>query len=363
MYLMKRALVLSLVVVLGLGIASFAQSLSGEWATTITIDPTALTVAAFLDFSTELTITYEVGGWAFTSYSALSDLGWIDQTFSAEGSLGAWTFGSVVDFDPTGAFESLDITTGIALGGMSFGVEFTLADKDVTLVLTGSGSTSLVDIDVEITFGGDDNDICDLDWAGVDISLGFPFCCADVSAVIGFNCDGFDTACFTVGGIAIPNLPWLTIGAEVCYGLVEKTVVLTPSFDFGDIACFDLDIDVDYVGGDMAPLDLTGFTITGISLTCDIGAVTFTGVTILEGADPYFEWYTISTNDDACCGPFGFDLGFYFLEGGVRLFDIALIDADMSLQVATQFLFTMGLEINVETGAFTQWTIGFVVTW
>jgi hypothetical protein len=113
----------------------------------------------------------------------------------------------------------------------------------------------------------------------------------------------------------------------------------------------------------MTVLSIDSFIIEGISLTCDIGAVTFSGTSIFVGADPYWEWYTIETNDDACCGPFGFDLSFYFLEGGARLFDIALIDANMELQIASQFLFNMGLEINVETGAFSQWTVGFVVTW
>ena len=106
----------------------------------------------------------------------------------------------------------------------------------------------------------------------------------------------------------------------------------------------------------------------GIGFTCDIGAVTFEGYSYLgevlpASLSPYWEYYIISTNDDACCGPFAFDLGFYFLKGGAKLFDIALIDANMSLQVASQFSFNMGLEINVETGAFTLWTVGFEVTW
>ena len=53
----------------------------------------------------------------------------------------------------------------------------------------------------------------------------------------------------------------------------------------------------------------------------------------------------------------------YFLEGGVRLFDMALIEANMSLQVAQQFTFSTGLEINVEVGNFSLWTVGFEVTW
>jgi hypothetical protein len=383
MYLMKRALVLSLAVVLGLGIASFAQTLSGEWITTITIDPQAATVAAFLDFDTELTVIYEVGGWAFTSYSALDDTGWYDQTFSAEGSLGAWTFGSTVDFDPTGAFEELVVETGIALGGMSFGVEFTLADKDVTLVLTGSGSTSLVDIDIEITFGGDDNDLCDLDWAGVTVDVTFPFCCADVTASIEFDCYGFQEACFGVSGIVIPNLPWVTIGAEVCFQTESKTLTLTPAFDFGADVCFDLYITDPLSNapavGPATPLVFGDFQVSGIGLECEIGGVAFTGISyygpaiygpyandypgLLAGyGQQYWEAYQIATTDDACCGPFSFDIAVFFDATSTNLFDIALFVANMELVVAPQFTFGMGLTMDVIAGL-TNWSLSFIVTW
>jgi hypothetical protein len=350
--------------VLGLAFTGLAATLSGSWDTDVTIDPQQTSFAAAIGLTSVITVVYTVGDWTFTSVTDLDEGGWTDQDFSVAGVLGAFTITSALDFVPaTAAFGSWNTTAGVSIAGVSFGVDFTLADEDVTLVIDASGVAGDVGVGVEVTFGGDDNDVCDLDWAGIEISLDFPFCCADISAVIAFDCSGFDSVVFTAGGIAIPNLPWLTIDAELTFTMEEKTLVLSPNFAFGDIVCFDLEIDVDYVGGDMAPLDLTGFTITGISLACDIGAVTFTGVSILEGADPYWEWYTIETNDDACCGPFGFELGFYFLEGGIRLFDIALIDASMTLQVASQFTFNMGLAVNVETGAFTQWTVGFLVEW
>ena len=361
---MKRALVLSLICVVGLGLSGLAASLTGSWDTDITIDPQQSDFSLAIGIDSVLEVVYTIGDWAFTSVTTIDETGWLGQDFSVGGVLGAFSIASDLVFDPAvPEFTSWGVETGVSIAGVTFGVDFLLEDNDVTLVLSGSGVAGDVTVGVDVTFGGDDNDICDLDWAGVEISLGFPFCCADIAAVVVFDCDGFDSITFTTGGIAIPNLPWLTIDAELVFTVDEKFLTLSPSFDFGDIACFDLDIDVAYTGGDMTVLSLDSFLIEGISLTCDIGAVTFSATSIFTGADPYWEWYTISTNDDACCGPFAFDLGIYFLEGGVRLFDIALIDANMSLQVASQFLFTMGLEINVETGAFAQWTLGFLVTW
>ncbi len=379
---MKRALVLSLAIVLGLGIATFAQSLSGEWDTTITIDPEAGGVADFLDFSSSLTVTYSIGGWAFTSYSAFDDAGWADQTFSADGSLGAYTFSSTLDFDPTGAFEELDVSGSVTIGGMSFALDFTLADQDVTLVLTGIGSTGLVDIEVEITFGGDDNDICDLPWSGAVVTVDFPFCCAEVTASIEFDCYGFQEACFGVSGIAIPNLPWVTLDAEVCFQTESKVLTLTPNFDFGADVCFDLYIGVDSEGGIApgAPLTLGAIEVYGIGLECEIGGVAFTalsywgdplfwngaaydypGILMYHGQE-YWEAYQIATTDDGCCGPFGFDISVYFDDASTNLFDVALFQANMSLDVAPQFTFSMGLDMDVEDGL-TEWTLGFTVTW
>ena len=381
---MKRALVLSLAVIFGLGIAVTAQTLSGEWTLGVDIvtNNPALSFAEALDFSSTLTVSYTVGGWTFTSVSDFDDDGWADQDFSAAGSLGAWTFSSAVDFDPAGAFGSLDIDTSIALGGMTFGFEFELAGNDVELVLIGSGATSLVDITVEVTFGGDDNDICDLNWSGVTVEFGFPFCCADIGGELTFDCYGFQGICFEVAGIAIPNLPWVTIGAELCFQTESKTLTLSPAFDFGADVCFDLYIDQVVTGGagPAAILELGNFEIEGIGLECEIGGIAFTAISywgaarfwngaaydypglLMYHGQQYWEAYQIATTDDACCGPFAFDITVYFDAASTSLFDIALFEANMTLQVATQFEFGMGLEYDVVGGA-QLWTIDFTVTW
>ena len=356
---MKKALVLSLICVLGLGFSSLAASLSGSWDTDVTIDPQQTNFNDAIGLTSELVVIYAVGDWTFTSTTELDETGWTAQSFDTAGVLGAFAITSKLVFDPvTPGFTSWETTAAVSIAGVSFGAEFTLSGGSVELVLSGSGVAGDVSVGIEVSFG-DPGVGCDLDWTGVVIDLGFPFCCADVAAVIEFDCDGFESACFSVAGIAVPNMPYLTLEAEVCFTMDQKTVTLTPDFEFGDIACFDIEFTADW-----ADLSIQNITITGIGLTCDIGAVTFTGWTDLDaGEGEYFEWYTIETNDDACCGPFAFDLSIYFLDGGLRLFDIALIEANMELQVASQFAFTMGLEINVETGAFTLWTVGFEVTW
>ena len=106
-------------------------------------------------------------------------------------------------------------------------------------------------------------------------------------------------------------------------------------------------------------------------MSCDVGAVTFTGISFWgDGSKPgrlagteYWEVYTIATNADACCGPLSFDASVFFLDNGLRLFDVSLFEVNLELTVAPQFVFSTGLEIDVEVNATTIWTLGFKIDW
>lgn len=355
-----------------MALVGFAATLSGSWDTQVTIDPQQPNFSAAIDITSTLTVAYSLDGWTFTSITDLDDTGWADQDFAVAGLLGAFSIASALDFDPaTPAFGSWNTTVAVSIAGVNFSADFTLEDNDVALVLTGSGVSGDIILGVEVSFGGDDNDVCDLNWADLEISVGFPFCCTILEAAVAFTCDGFENIVFTAEGIAIPNLPYLLLDVELEFTMQTKSLTLSPRFDFGLTACFDLYIEQAYTGGVSNVLTLESITIEGIGISCDIGAVTFTGLSYwgtgtkpgLLAGTPYWEVYAVSSNEEACCGSFGFDVAVYFLDTGAMLFDISLIEADMTLQVAPQFTFSMGMEIDVEISAFTEWAVGFLVTW
>ncbi len=366
-----RSSILGLTLLVALGAAGCAQAFSGSWDTEISIDPQAVDIPTFLDFATQLTVTYEVGGWAFTSFTQLDDTGWIDQTFSVGGILAAYSFGSRLDFDPAGAFESWEVTAGVTMGGMTFDGQFTLVDQDTELVLGATGSTGLVEIDVETTFGGDDNDICDLYWAGLDVSVEFMFCCAEVVATIEFDCDGFEYVTFDVDGIAIPHLPWLLIDAEVALDIQSKSLTLSPAFDFGTYLCFDVYVSQAESGGKGPDqiLSLGDFYVSGVGIECEFDTVTFTGISFWGdvGSKPgalgdYWEMYKLASSEPGCCGPFSFETAVFFDETSNNLGDVSLFTAEMELEIGDPFEFRMGLEIDVALGTI-EWTLGFTLNW
>ena len=376
---MKRALVFSLIFAVGLGVAVSAQTLSGYWETTIILDLTAAAWPAGVEINSEIGIDYTVGDWTFGSVTGVTNGVWDVQDFSFSGVLGAFTLSGAIEFDPTTvAFTELNVETGVSIAGVTFGVEFTLVPNGTELILTGSGVAGDVSIDVEIGLG--DQVDCDFDFEYVEIVVGFPFCCADITAELSFTCAGFQYVEFCFDGLTIENLPWLTLGACVRFQTDSKVFTFDPSIDLGVIGCdFDLYYRLDTHGGtNYTPLNIEGIIFDGIQIACEIGGVQFTGITywgpdvfgagasspgILAGYEDYWEAYQIATTDDGCCGPFSFDVTVFFDENGTALFDVAYLVANLEIQIATQFTFGMGLETDVQAGTVNDLTFTFLVEW
>jgi len=246
----KRTLALGLIGVLTLAFGGMAATLSGSWDTDLTIDPQQTNFNDAIAIVSVVTVTYTVTGWTFTSITDLDEGVWTDQDFVVSGVLGAFTITSALGFDPAvPAFDTWNTTAAVSMAGVSFVADFTLEDNDVTLVLSVSGVAGDVILGVESTFGGDDNDICDLNWVDLEISLGFPFCCTVLEAAVSFDCDGFQNIVFAAEGIAIPNLPYMVLDATLEFTLQTKSLILSPSIDFGPVVCIDLYIDLGSTGG------------------------------------------------------------------------------------------------------------------
>jgi len=399
---MKRALVLSLAVIIGLGVAGFAQTLTGDWFTKVTVDLTgAVAFPDAIDIRSDLNIDYTVGDWTFGSFTRLLDGVWSDQDFSFAGVLGAFSISGGIWFDPDDAvdvFEKIGIDATVTIAGVSFGFYYDLVGGLVggnDLYLTVDGVAGDVSIGVELMFG--DEVLCDFDFNWAVITVGFPFCCADVTAELAFDCDtGFDYIEFCVSDLTIANLPWLTLGACVMFEEQTKSFALYPSIDLGVIGCdFDLYYRLDAPGGVMDVLNVDGIFLDGLQISCEIGGVQFTGITyfgpgiyqygwessttkgwylpgILYGYETsavgglvtdYFEAYQIATTDDGCCGPFSFDVTVLFDEDSGELFDVAYLVASMELQIASQFTFSMGIDTDVDGGNVNNVWFGFLVEW
>jgi len=94
---MKKVFVIAITMILGLGLAAFAGPLSGSWATALVVDPAA---SSFTSLTSTLAVDYTVSGWTFGSSSGFTLSGFSSQSFTAGGSVGAFTLSSTMTFNP-----------------------------------------------------------------------------------------------------------------------------------------------------------------------------------------------------------------------------------------------------------------------
>ena len=382
---MKKALVFSLILAVGLGFAAFGQTLSGSWETEIILDLTPGAVwPDDVDINSEIIVEYTVGDWTFSSETDIINGVWLNQDFDFAGVLGAFTIEGTIEFLPfVPMFEYMSVESEVSIAGVTFGAEFELWPGDADLTLWAGGVAGDVSIDVLIGLGWDYG--CDFGFSYLEVDVGFPFCCADIAAEIVFGCDGFWWAEFCFDGLTIENLPWLTLGACVTFtdGIEGgKYFEFLPEIDLGVIGCdFDLYYRLITDGGsNYAPLLIEGIQFDGIQIACEIGGVSFTGITywgpddhgpwwapgspgILYGYEEYWEAYQIATTDDGCCGPFSFDVTVFFDELGTELFDVAYFVANLEIQIASQFTFGMSLETDVQNATVNFLSFTFLVEW
>ena len=381
---MKKALVLTLAFALGLGIAAFAAPLSGEWCADITINPQSQT-QTFTAFTSTITVDYTVGGWIFESVTGFTLDGWDTQAFSAVGVLGAFSIGSDLVFAPVDAeFTSWDTTGSVSIAGVAFDGEFLLTAGGSGWTFGASGGAGDLSLGATAYFNMDsDGNLVQTDsycfcFDSVEFDVSFPFACVDlVDVSLGFSTEGFDGITFAVTGIAIPGLSWFTFDAALTFTTqtdTQKTLTLTPVLTFGTSDCIVLYVDFIGVDGKSCDTSLTisGIEIYGLGLEYSWNGVSFSSLSAFGDntladlddtlSSDYWEVFSITSEADSCCGGgFSFALDTYFACDSAVLFDWAETDASISYGLGSNFTITTGL--NVEDAGFTEWSIGFEVTW
>jgi hypothetical protein len=213
----------------------------------------------------------------------------------------------------------------------------------------------------------------------VAFTASFPFACIDlVDVSLGFSEAGFDGVTFAVSGIEVPGLSLFTFDATLTFddGIEGKVLTLTPAVTFGTGDCIVLYLGL--LGSDdgsstTGALEITGIEVYAIGLDYSWNGVSFSSISIFDvdkyvlSVDPYWnseywEKFSISSSADSCCGGgFSFALDTYFESDSTMLFDWGETDATISYGLGSNF--TVSTSLVVDDGGFTEWTLGFEVTW
>jgi len=162
---MKKALVMTFVLVLGLGFAAFADgTLSGVWDTDISLYPAASEFSDFIkSFTSEVDVDYSIGGFVFGVESTFGLPGFTGLDFDIDGALGAFTIGFDIDFSPmvlkekTIVYDELAYSSSSCIGAShpSWSFEKTVLATTYTAGfddLTADMSVSIAGVSLEALF-------------------------------------------------------------------------------------------------------------------------------------------------------------------------------------------------------------------
>lgn len=315
---MKRALVIGLMI-LGIGLSAAAAGFSGNWDTDIVfeIDGTtdALTVTSFTSI---LDVDYTVGDWVFGANMFIDMDELFDLNFDIAGVLGAFSFYSFLNFDPTTpAFSSWENLAKVSIAGVDLYAAFAMTDIAGVIGTGFAIGAHGVAGDVEIWAEADFNiagwggngvywaynygwDIlhdwgtyydctvpgwesgfwaaqtasCTSAFSDLTIYVELPLACLDLLVMVDFNCTvGFNYIQFDLNDIDL-GAGWFQLDdLNVKFTVDSKTVTTDFTATFGDAVCIKPYWDIVH---DFA-------SVTAIDLDALLLSYTYNGVTIKAG--------------------------------------------------------------------------------
>jgi len=355
--MVARGLVVVGLVLLSL-LAQAKASLSGSWTVSVDFHP----ASPPLEVRSSLDLDYALDDWSFGSSSTFGTTGWDALCFEATGLVGGFSLDASLEFDPRAVrFKRWKSSADWDAKGLSLSASFQITPHFVALDVSADGEADDIafGVDVELrTRGG-----CALLLHGIDLSIDLPFCCANVSSEVYFSKDGFEELALAVSDIETGRLCWMSIDVDLTFEMEAKEVDLSPSFAFGENTCFDLYIDAETCGN----VTLDAISIYGIGFSCDVGSVSLETLSYVDGTHKlrgkYWEMCSVAFEDDLCCGPVSLSLAAYFLEGGIGLFDVGLLESILSIALAEKMAFETTFVWNVEARVLDSLTCGFEVSW
>ena len=371
---MKKALVIAFLVIAGIGLTAAAGPLSGSWCVITEFD--AFQPVNMAWFSSTLTLDYTTCGWTFGTTAIFAKHNFNNLFFEAEGSVGAFGFYGVLDFNPqTPSFKFMAGAVDVSIAGVSLyaiGMIYNgnwnnalPPDSGIGSIIGGYGVAGDCSIWVEAQFNmnsvlwavnllGYDwvvdqfvhydsstyctgwnkpglialvqTDCC-LCWTGLDIYVAYPFACFDLLTTVGFGCTtGFESVCFKIDDICL-GIDWLILDdLDICFEVQTKSVCAQFELVLGDCVCFTphLSLVMDQAGTGNNNF-ITGIALNALTIEYDMGQ----GVTFMAGTLFNNNWGDTGiakVGDTASCDT-AYDMG-WTAAGGLSDEALCWIDFD-----------------------------------
>jgi hypothetical protein len=282
-------------------------------------------------FDSTLTLDYTTCGWTFSSTAIFEKHFFSNLFFEAEGSVGAFGFYGVLDFNPqTPSFKYMLGAVDVSIAGVTFyGIGMIYngnwnnalpPDSGIGAIVGGYGVAGDCSVWVEAQFnmggilwavhlfGYDwvidhvtwyDSGVyctgwekptswlfglvqtdCCLCWSGLDIYVEYPFACFDLLTTLAFGCTtGFESVCFKIDDICL-GIDWLILDdLDICFTVQTKSVCAQFELVLADCICFTPYLSLAMHGQEGNNAFIDGIVLNALTVEYDMGQ----GVTFMAG--------------------------------------------------------------------------------
>lgn len=415
---MKKRTLLIGVAFLALGVVSglASEGFTGSWSADITISP--LQTRPFTAFQSTLDVGFCIDYVEIASVSDFDFNGWVWQEFDLDVNLGLVSFSGQLLFEPQGAtylyaqgclsLITPPVTTsiyGAATGATqseaaNYGSVFeitcdllgdtmsitaqTFLSADLSGITFTSPNTGPDSVFLTKTFVTDPTiALPPMTFCGQRIIVeGEALCCIQLEAITTFGTLGFESQALDLTFLHVFGIP-LNIGLDLLYTLQSKSHTFTPYLE-SDFGCLSVYTSVLGTGG-----HITGLAIYGIKFELTLAGATLRSISNLDTTQyvittPAFGsivepisdavdaghlyysgdiWQIVSLDVDVppIGSGFGFSVDTFFSESTGLLFEWTRSIMAVSLELGASV--EMSSSITIDTTGFTDWTLGFAVSW
>ena len=240
-------------------------NLSGEWESTIGVEPSTGTWS----IETELSAEMDFDDWTATACSVFEDYSWEKQDFEVVGSIGDFEIESDLRFEPyLNRFRDWITKFEWEAEELDFTLTTKLTRTTDWLIFEIEREWDEVEIEASFRLRAPTGS-CALVFYDTGLDVAFDWCEIEVNLELALDDDGFDEFVVEFSELNLAQIPWATLDLEITRTLGKTAVKLSPDVILESSLCAGT-LDLEFEGSFPNEPNLLPISIDEASLAWDI---------------------------------------------------------------------------------------------
>lgn len=304
---------------------SAAPLLSGDWESTIAVEPPTETWSTETDFTVEITL----GSWIAEARSVFKDDEWKKQNFEVKAALGNFSIESDLRFEPykdrfRDWINKIEWETDV--------VALTLTSKLTRttdwLIFEIEREWDVIEIDTSFRLRAPSGS-CSLVFYDADVELAFDWCGIATDLEIAIDDDGFDEWVVELSDLSLEQVSWFTFDLEITRAAENTVVKLSPDVVLQSPWC-EASLDLEFEGEFPNAPSILPVAITEAVLAWEISDWEIEATAVMAPSEwiddiYWFELQAEAAFDLDVCGEVSLDLTFLWTEVALGRTRFALV--------------------------------------